>query len=275
MARRKTRHVEKEMPFLEHLEELRWRLIRSIGALGVGMIICFVLAKFILNILTYPATRLDPPLIFQFLKVQGMLIVYIEIGFFGGLMLALPYILNQMWGFVAPGLKDGEQKYFFPLIFSATFLFVMGVLFAYYVILPFALNFFIGLAPSNINANIAIDFYIGFAIRLMFLFGVVFELPVVSYFLAKIGLITPEFMRKYRRHSIIFIFLVAALLTPPDPITQTILGIPLIFLYEFSIFIVRQVEKATLKREKKAEEEYHEYLAEEAEKEASKDKDSE
>jgi sec-independent protein translocase protein TatC len=263
MARRKAKHIEKEMPFLEHLEELRWRLIRSIGALGVGMIICFVLAKYILNILTYPATRLDPPLIFQFLKVQGMLIVYIEIGFFGGLMLALPYILYQIWGFIAPGLKNEEQRYFLPLVFSATFLFIIGLLFAYLVILPFALNFFIGLAPSNIDANIAIDFYIGFAIRLMFLFGVVFELPVVSYFLARVGLITPEFMRKYRRHSIIFIFLLAALLTPPDPITQTILGIPLIFLYEFSIFIVMRVEKAAKKREKEAEKEFYESIAKE------------
>lgn len=260
--RREPQEEEREMPFLEHLEELRWRLIRSAGALGVGMIICFIFAKYILNFLTYPASQLDPPLIFQFLKVQGILVVYIEIGFFGGLMLALPFILLQLWGFVAPGLKMEERKYFFPMIFSTTFLFLLGASFAYFVMLPVAIRFLIGIAPADIEANIAIDFYIGFAIRLVFLFGVIFELPMISYFLAKIGLISPDFMRKYRRHSIIAIFVVAALLTPPDPITQVLLGIPLIFLYEFSIFVVTRVAKAKKKKEMEEEADYQRRMQE-------------
>lgn len=239
---------DQEMPFLEHLEELRQRLIKSLLALGVGMIACFSVAKYILNILTYPASRLTPPLEFQFLKVQGILVVYLEIGFFGGLMAALPYILMQIWQFVSPGLKTEERRYFLPLIFSSTILFALGLSFAYFILLPFALNFFIGLAPANIVANIAIDFYIGFALRMIFLFGVVFELPVVCYFLAKAGIITAAFMRKYRRHAIVLIFIIAAVLTPPDPITQIILGIPLTILYEASIFIVKWVEKSAKQR---------------------------
>lgn len=255
--------IENEMPFLEHLEELRWRLIRSLIALAVGMIVCFILAKFILQILTYPASRLDPPLIFQFLKVQGILIVYLEIGFFGGLTLALPFIVYQIWTFIAPGLMPTERKYFLPLIGSSTALFMIGLLFAYFVILPFALNFFIGLAPTDIAANIAIDFYISFAIRLLFLFGLVFEMPIVSYFLSKVGLLTSPIMKKYRRHAIVSIFVLAALLTPPDPITQVFLGIPLILLYEFSIYIVKIVERNARRRAEREDAEFEKRIKKE------------
>ncbi len=247
---------EKEMSFLDHLEELRWTILRSLIALVVGMIICFIFAQTILDLLIYPASRMEPPLVFQFLKVQGMLIVYIEIGFFGGLILALPYIFYEIWKFISPGLLPKERRYFIPLIFFTTLLFLLGLSFAYWVILPFAINFFVGLAPEGIVANIAIDFYIGFAIRLMFLFGVVFELPVVSYFFAKIGFLTRDFMRSYRRHAIVAIFVVAALLTPPDPVTQIFLGIPLVLLYELSIYIVGLVEKSARRQEQLDSEAY-------------------
>ena len=243
---KKRQRIDQEMPFLDHLEELRWSILRSLVALVIGMIICFAFSGSLLKLLTYPASRLDPPLIFQFLKVQGMFTVYIEIGFFGGLILALPYIFYQFWKFIAPGLHSKEKRYFLPLILSSTLLFMTGLSFAYWVILPFALNFFVGLAPEDISANIAIDFYIGFAIRITFLFGIVFELPIVSYFLAKIGFISQALMRNYRRHAIVGIFILAALLTPPDPITQIFLGIPLLLLYEFSIYIVEAVEKAAM-----------------------------
>ena len=243
------KHQGKTMPFLDHLEELRWVVFRTLIGLFIGMIICFVFAQPILDALILPASRLDPPLDFQFLKVQGIFIVYMEIGFFGGLALTLPFIFFQIWQFVSPGLHKTERRYFLPLVFAVTALFMAGVAFAYWIILPFALSFFVGLAPKAIAANIAIDFYIGFAIRLMFLFGIVFEMPVVSFFLAKLGLITPVGMRRYRRHAIISIFLIAALLTPPDPITQIFLGIPLILLYEFSIYIVSLVDKRARRRE--------------------------
>ncbi|RMI14567.1 MAG: twin-arginine translocase subunit TatC [Calditrichaeota bacterium] len=244
---------DKEMSFLDHLEELRWRLLKSIIALGVGAIICFIFAKWILNFLTLPASRMSNPLTFQVLKVQGMFTVYLEIGFFGGILLALPFVLYQFWAFISPGLMPHERRYFLPLMLSSTTLFVSGVAFAYLLLLPFALDFFIGLAPPDVEPNIAIDFYIGFAIRLMVLFGIIFELPVVSYFLGKVGVLTSQFMRTYRRHAVVVIFLLAAILTPPDPITQIMLGVPLVLLYELSILVVQWIEKAEKKREQERE----------------------
>ncbi len=225
------------MPLLDHLEELRTRIIRSLIGLIIGMAISLVFSKRILDLLLLPTTRIDAPLNLQVLKVQGMFMVTLEIAFFGGIILSLPYILYQAWLFIAPGLLEHERRYFPRLIFSATTLFLTGVAFSYFIVLPFALNFFIGLAPPEIKPNIAIDFYIGFAIRMLVIFGIIFELPVLSYFFSKIGLLTPQLMRQYRRHAIVVIFIGAAILTPPDIMTQVLLAIPLLLLYELSIWI--------------------------------------
>ncbi|HQV31202.1 MAG TPA: twin-arginine translocase subunit TatC [Calditrichia bacterium] len=248
--------THQEMPFLDHLEELRWRIIRILVGVVVGVIVSFSVSSYILDILTLPAMRLDPPLNFQFLKVQAMFVVYLEIGLFGGLVLALPYMLYEIWGFISPALLPKEQRYIIPLLFFSTFLFSVGLMFSYWIILPLALEFFVGLAPAQIRADIAIDLYIGFAIRLLLLFGIIFQLPILSYFLAKIGLLTTHFMRTYRRHSVVVIFIAAALLTPPDPITQIFMGIPLVLLYELSVFIVGGVEKKARKRAEEFEAEY-------------------
>ena len=239
----KPRIGEKEMPFLEHLEELRWRIIKSAIAVIIGMVICLFFSQQILDLMILPTHGLDTPLELQVLKVQGMFMVKLEVGFFGGLVLALPFVLVQFWRFISPGLIETEKHYFFPLIAFSTILFLIGLSFAYFVILPLAINFFIGLASGDIKPNIAIDFYIGFVLRILLVFGFVFELPMISYFLSKIGLLTPAFMRKYRRHAIVIIFVVAAILTPPDVITQVFLAIPLILLYEFSIWISTIVER--------------------------------
>jgi sec-independent protein translocase protein TatC len=241
------------MPFLEHLEEFRNRVIKSVIGIILGAIICLIFSKQLLNLLLWPTTRVNLPIDIQVLKVQGMFIVTLEIAFFGGILVSLPYILFQTWMFIAPGLHVHERKYVPRIIGSATFLFLLGVSFAYYVIFPFALEFFLGLAPSTVETNIAIDFYISFIIRLLFVFGVIFQLPVMSYFLSRLGILTPEFMRKYRRHSIVVIFVLAALFTPPDPFTQVMLGIPLILLYEISIFISKAVHR--IKKEENEESE--------------------
>lgn len=246
---------EKEMPFLDHLEELRWRIIKAGIAIIVGMIVCLIFSQRILDFLIWPTTTVDTPLELQVLKVQGMFVVKLEVGFFGGIVLALPFILAQLWGFISPGLFESERRYFIPLILSSTLLFLMGLSFAYFVILPFAIDFFIGLVSGDIKPNIAIDFYIGFVIRILVLFGFVFQLPILTYFLSKIGLLTPVFMRKYRRHAIILIFVIAAVVTPPDIITQILLGIPLILLYEFSIYISKAVEKNRLREREQIESE--------------------
>ena len=246
--------MDKEMPFLDHLEEFRNRIIKSVIGVILGAIICLIFSKQLLNVLLWPTTRVDLPIDIQVLKVQGMFIVTLEIAFFGGILLSLPYILFQVWMFIAPGLHLHERKYVPRIISSATFLFLLGVSFAYFVIFPFALEFFLGLAPSTVQTNIAIDFYISFIIRLLFVFGVIFQLPVMSYFLSRLGIVSPEFMRKYRRHAIVVIFILAALFTPPDPFTQVMLGIPLILLYEISILISRAVYRAKEERESENEE---------------------
>lgn len=237
-----SKNNEREMPFLDHLEELRWRIIKSAIAIFVGMIVCLFFSQKILDFLIWPTTHLDTPLELQVLKVQGMFVVKLEVGFFGGLVLGLPFILVQIWQFISPGLFQTERKFFIPLVASSTLLFLIGLAFAYFIILPFAINFFIGLVSGNIKANIAIDFYIGFVLRILVIFGFIFQLPILTYFLSKIGLLTPDFMRKYRRHAVIVIFVVAAILTPPDILTQVLLGIPLVILYELSIFISQRVQ---------------------------------
>ncbi len=247
---------DKEMPFLDHLEELRMRIIRGFLGILIGFIICLALSKPLLKVLLWPTHRVDVPMNLQVLKVQGMFMVTLEIGFFGGLVLSLPYLIYQIWMFIAPGLFPKERKYFPSLVLSATGLFLSGVAFAYFIILPFALEFFLKLATSEIQPNIAIDFYIGFAIRLMVIFGIIFQLPVLTYFLSKIGILTPQVMRKYRRYSIVFIFIIGAILTPPDPFTQVMLAIPLILLYEFSIFISQKVQSAKLREAAKRDAEF-------------------
>ena len=243
------------MPFLEHLEEFRNRIIKAIIGVIIGAVICLIFSKQLLNVLLWPTTRVDMPIDIQVLKVQGMFIVTLEIAFFGGILVSLPFLLYQVWMFIAPGLYRNEKRYVPKVIASATLLFLTGVAFAYFLIFPFALEFFLGLAPETVQTNIAIDFYISFIIRLLVIFGVVFQLPIMSYFLSKMGIITPVFMRKHRRHSIVVIFVMAALFTPPDPFTQVMLAIPLILLYEISIYISYLVHKSKKNRDKDKPEE--------------------
>ncbi|MEJ2633657.1 MAG: twin-arginine translocase subunit TatC [Calditrichia bacterium] len=241
-------YQDKEMPFLEHLEEFRNRIIKALVGLIVGALLCLIFSKQLLLVLMWPSSHVKIPMDIQVLKVQGMFMVTLEVAFFGGILVSLPFILYQIWMFIAPGLYNHERRYVPRIIFSATLLFLAGVAFAYFLIIPFALNFFLGLAPTTIKTNIAIDFYISFIIRLLFVFGIIFELPILSYFLSKMGILSPEIMRKYRRHAIVVIFILGAIFTPPDPFTQIMLAIPLILLYEFSIFISAWVKKGKIEK---------------------------
>lgn len=228
---------EVEMPFLDHLEELRWRIIKAIIAIFSFSVIGLIFSDQIFNILLYTTKDLKAPLNLQVLKVQTIFVIKLELSIIAGLIASLPVIFYQLWAFVAPGLLDKERRYILPVIFFATLNFIIGGVFAYFVIIPYALNFFLGLAPPSVSNNIALDFYFGFVIRLILVFGLVFELPILALLLTKIGLLTPAFLRKYRRHAIVIIFIVAAILTPPDPVTQTLLAVPLLVLFEISIWI--------------------------------------
>ena len=229
--------TEKEMPFLDHLEELRWRLLKSIISVIVMMFICFFFSDYILDALLYPGRNINPPVSLQVLKVQTVFIIKLEIALFAGIILSLPVIFYQMWEFLAPGLLQKERKLLPAVVFASVICFVVGAAFAYFIIIPYALQFFLSLAPKEIENNIALDFYIGFLLRLIIVFGIVFELPMLSLILTKFGILTPQFMRKYRKYAIVGAFILGAILTPPDPTTQILLAVPIILLYELSIFI--------------------------------------
>ena len=228
---------EREMPFLDHLEELRWRLLKSIISIFVMMVLCFLVSDQILDILLYPGQNIDPPVPLQVLKVQTVFIIKLEIALFAGIIFSLPVIFYQLWNFLAPGLHLKERKILPVIVFASVVCFLIGGMFAYFIIIPYALQFFLNLAPVNIENNIALDFYIGFLLRLIIVFGVVFELPMLSLVLTKFGILTPAFMRKYRRYAIVGAFILGAILTPPDPTTQVFLALPIVILYEISIYI--------------------------------------
>jgi sec-independent protein translocase protein TatC len=229
-------------PFLAHLEELRKRLVVCAIAVGAGFVISYIFSKQLFSILTLPLTKVLPPestLIFT--SLPEMFIAYIKVALIAGIILAAPVIFYEIWMFIAPGLYRKEKRYFIPFVLFSTILFVVGSLFGYFVVFPYGFKFFISLATEDIQALPSVKQYFSFAIRLLLAFGLVFEMPIAVLFLTKIGLITPESMKKYRKFAILGSFILAAILTPPDVATQLMMALPLIILYELSIFISRAV----------------------------------
>jgi sec-independent protein translocase protein TatC len=234
---------QKEMSFLEHLDELRSKIIKAIVGILVGTILCVFFADFIVQkILLYPL--LSVRLKAQVLSPYGIVMLYMESVLICGIILSMPYTIYCMWTFVAPGLMPKERRYISRIVFFTSFCFFAGVAFGYYILLPAALNFFASFGTQNIDLNIAMDQYVSFMLTLLLGAGLVFELPMVSFFLSKMGLLTPGFMRKYRRHAIVVIFIISAIVTPtPDMVTQTLLALPMFFLYEVSIFVSKFAQR--------------------------------
>lgn len=244
------KYDEKKMPFLEHLEELRWTILKSIIAVLVGAVGCFIFHRQIVDFLRYPGPE-DLKLIY--LSLTEGFMIYIKVSIFAGLVVALPFVTYEFWKFVVPGLLDKERKLVPPIVFFTVLCFLVGGAFAYLIIIPFAIKFLLGFQTEYLQATITIGKYLGFVVTLILVFGVVFELPVLSFFLSKIGLLTPDFLRSKRRYGIVTIFIIAAMLTPPDVMTQLMLAFPLIALYEISIWVSAVVAKQ--KAEREAEEE--------------------
>jgi len=224
-----------EMGFLEHLEELRWRLVRSFIAIILGSVISFGYIDEILSILLYPSTITNNPIVIQSLQVQSMFLIKWFISFASGFIMALPYLIYQFWKFVAPGLKINEKRFALPFVFFAFTSFISGVVFGYFVLVPFSLEFFSGIAAPHVENNFSIQYYFSFITWLLIGAGVIFQLPVVSLVLSTIGILTPAFMRHYRRHSIVVILILSSFITPPDPVSMLIMSFPLVLLYETSI----------------------------------------
>ena len=270
---------ENNMPFLDHLEEFRWRILKALGALVVGAAICFALSDSIVQILTRPyeeavlslenqqssgavqlvrqwlglsdaapepdapITDLPPARRLQALRPMTYFFISLQIAFVGGLLLALPALFYQAWRFVAPGLLQREKRLMVPIISLSILCFSVGAMIAYYIVLPLGLRFFLSLEPPDMTSQWAADEYIGFVLRLIAGFGIVFEMPVLSLFLAKVGVLTAARMRHIRRYAIIGIFVLGAIFTPPDPVSQILMALPLLLLYEISIWVCKISER--------------------------------
>jgi sec-independent protein translocase protein TatC len=229
--------LEKEMTFLEHLEELRWRIIYALGGLVAGAVICWVFIDFLVEVILLKPAR-DSGAMLQNLRPFGQLFLYVQVALMGGVILSLPNIFYQFWKFIAPALKRSERRYIAWIVIFSSVCFLAGIVFAYYVMLPLSLKFAAEFGSEAIENQFAIDEYISIIISVMLAAGVVFELPMISFFLTKLGILTPAFMKKYRRHSIVVILILAAFLTPgADPVSQVVLAVPLALLYEISILI--------------------------------------
>ena len=243
----KGNHIEdeKEMSFLDHLEELRWRIIKVVIGIVIGGILIAIFIDPIINFIIFlPAKNTDPPMTIINLKPFGQFTLYMEVILIGGIVVSIPNILFQIWKFIAPALKPGESKYITAIVFFSSFCFLAGIAFAYFIMLPTALNFFVDFGTEFIDNKIAANEYMRFVISLCIAAGIVFELPMVSFFLSKIGILKPSFMRKYRKHAIVIILILAGILTPsPDITSQLLLGVPLFLLYEISIFICKYSQK--------------------------------
>jgi len=233
----KTKASEKSsMPFLEHLEELRKRLIRSLAAVVVCSIAAFVFSDEIIQFIQIPLRGV--PL--HNWQVTGVFTAYFKVSLIAGIIVALPYVFLQLWGFISPGLYAHEKSRVVPIVIASTLLFLVGGGFCFWVVLPLALDFLIHFGEGRFINYITVGSYISFAGFLVLAFGLVFQLPVVAFFLGKFGIITSNFLAKGRRYAIVIILIVAGVLTPsPDIFTQLLMAVPLYILYEISIIIVK------------------------------------
>lgn len=268
---------EEEMSFLDHLEVLRWHLVRSVLAVFILAIAAFIFKDFIFDkVILAPKSPAFPtnvllcdlgkrlgvlklcintmPLEIISIKMAGQFSMHIMVSLVVGVVIGFPYLFFEFWRFIAPALHSNEKKHARGAVFYSSFLFMIGVLFGYFVITPLTVHFLGSYSVSpEVTNQINLISYVSTIASVVLASGVVFELPVLAYFLTKIGLITPEFMRKYRRHSLVVILLLSAIITPPDVFSQVLVAVPLIILYEVGIFISRRIVRKQKKEEQEAE----------------------
>jgi len=265
----------KEMSFLDHLEELRWHIIRSTIAVVIVATLAFIAKDFIFDVILFgpkssdfptykllcKAARLigmesfcfdELPFRIQSRTMSGQFSAHIWTSITAGIVIAFPYIIYEFWKFISPGLMSNERKTSKGFIFIASFLFFVGVLFGYYVITPLSINF---LGSYRVSKEVFNDFdlssYISLVRASVLASGLIFELPIVIYFLTKIGLVTPEILRKYRKFALVIVLIISAVITPPDIASQVIVAVPVVILYEISIYISKAVLRKQRKEAKK------------------------
>ena len=238
-------------PLMEHLLELRRRLMWSLLAVLLAFLVCFWFARPIYNLLLWPyrlAVGSDVPIEMIYTAPQEFFFTQVKLAIFGAIFIAFPVIASQIYMFVAPGLYRNERQAFLPYLIATPILFLLGAALVYFVAMPLAMKFFLSMQQTGdtqvqIHLTAKVSEYLSLIMALILGFGICFQLPVLLTLLARAGLITAAGLKRYRRHAILGVFVVAAVLTPPDPISQISLAIPTILLYELSIFAVRLVEK--------------------------------
>lgn len=251
-----------EMSFLDHLEELRWVLVRSSAAVVLMAIVTYFISDWLFDVVIFGPTHIEfftyqyfcqlshqlgfaesiciteLPFIIQNTEMEGQVNIFVWMCILGGFILSFPYILYQFWGFIAPALHQNERKGVRVFLFFSSLLFFLGVVFGYYVVIPMSVNFVATFSVSKVVVNqFTLESYIGMFKTSILASGLFFELPIIIYFLTKLGLVTPRFLRKYWKYAVIIILIIAAIVTPPDVVSQTIVAIPMLLIYEVSIFI--------------------------------------
>ncbi|MDR6846446.1 twin-arginine translocase subunit TatC [Flavobacterium granuli] len=255
-----------EMSFLDHLEELRWLLVRSTTAVIIMACVTYFISDYLFDTIIFGPTRptfftyryfcelshqlgfaesiciTEMPFIIQNTEMEGQVNIFVWMCILAGFILSFPYILWEVWKFIGPALYEKEKKNARVFIFTSSLLFFLGVLFGYYVVIPMSVNFVATFTVSDVVKNqFTLDSYIGMVKTSILASGLFFELPIIIYFLTKLGLVTPEFLRKYWKYAVVIILIVAAIVTPPDVVSQTIVAIPMLIIYEVSILISKIV----------------------------------
>jgi len=248
---------EGKMPLYQHLEELRSRLLYCFLSIGLGFIISYVFSAKIFAILMKPWIEAMPqgqPTTLIYTAPHEAFFVYMKVSFIAGTLLSAPIILWQLWKFIAPGLYANEKKYMLPVVFFSSVCFIGGALFGYFVVFPAGFKFFASFASEHITPMMRTTEYLSFANKLLLCFGLAFELPVFMFFLAKMGILTAAFLRRKRKLAIVLIFIIAAVVTPsPDVVSQLLMALPLIVLYEMSVWIVHFFGERPFKTEDTSE----------------------
>ena len=231
---------EEKIPFTAHLEELRSRLIKIFIAVGIGFAASYGFKEKLFEILVQPLVKVmeeGDHLIFT--GLPEAFFTYLKVSLLAGIMLASPIILYQFWMFVAPGLYQKERRLMGPIVLLSSFFFIAGALFGYYIVFPWGFKFFLGFATESIRPLPSMKEYLAFSAKLLLAFGLVFELPMVLTFMARLGIVSVDFLKRNRKYALLLFFAGAAILTPPDIVTQVMMALPLMVMYELSIFGAR------------------------------------
>lgn len=241
---------DKTMGLLDHLNELRSRLIKSTLAIAAGFALCWSFVDPLFNLLLTPLLEVLPEGTHaQYTSLPEAFFTRMLIAFVAGAFVASPVIFYQIWAFIAPGLYDEEKRYILPLAFLSALFFIAGGLFCYFIVFPFAFRFFISYSTPEIVMTPKVSDYLSFTLKLIFAFGLIFEMPIFTFFLARLGLITAALMRKARKYAIVIIFILAAILTPPDVLSQLLMACPMLLLYELSIGVAAIFGRKRTKKE--------------------------